>query len=777
MADKLDLQVNGRLFPSWMMKNFKKYTLPEIIRKEGEDPCNEVFKKDLTMYQKFLGQYLSYKSPFKDILVYHGLGSGKTVSAIGIYNILFNYTPKWNVFLLIKASLKNDPWLKDLGNWLDPKEKDLRMKNINFISYDAPNADSQFLEAIKKSDSSKSNLFIFDEAHNFIRNVYGNITSKKGKRAQVIYDYIVQEKKETGNARVILLTATPAINQPYELALIFNLLRPGSFPDNESMFNQIYISSSNFVSLNEETKNMFQRRILGLSSYYIGATPDKFADKIVHYVDLDMNPYYKKVYEHFEEVEEAKEKLLMKMSRGRVGENEMSTYKTYTRQSSNFVFPTMSSKLFGEKRPRPGQFRIKIEEANVIDEGKDIEIKTQLTRDKQALKDYEEALNEYIKGFIAYCEKARENDKNNNKSIQNDVKIFHTEYNGNIKKFLIQHKATNKMSSLLDILYTHSPKMVYIILKLLRSTGPVLVYSNYVKAEGIQLFKIYSKFFGFMNVVKDPKLTNKKQDYFRYMEYHGGIDAEIREKYKKIFNDPSNKYAEKIKIILISPAGSEGINLKNTRQVHLMEPYWNEVRIEQIIGRAIRQCSHADLPMNERKVDVYRYKMIRKNGKQTTDQEMESISRKKNNLIQSFLEAVREASVDCELFKNHNMMGLEYNCFKFNQENLLEKPIGPAFLQDEEFDTKINNGSNSIDAITKQIKVKKINIVISLDENNYSEKTPVWYHPETHFVYEKDLHYPIGKVKIDNASNPIQIEDGVYLVEEFIKIPEYKLFD
>ena len=46
-------------------------------------------------------------------------GSGKTVSAINIYNVLFNYTPKWNVFLLIKASLKNDPWLKDLNGWLE----------------------------------------------------------------------------------------------------------------------------------------------------------------------------------------------------------------------------------------------------------------------------------------------------------------------------------------------------------------------------------------------------------------------------------------------------------------------------------------------------------------------------------------------------------------------------------------------------------------------------------------------------------------------------------
>ena len=90
----INLEVNGRIFPSWILKNFKKYILPEIVRKAGEDPCNEKIKNELTTYQKFIGQYLNYRSPFKDVLVYHGLGSGKTVTAINVYNVLFNYTPK-----------------------------------------------------------------------------------------------------------------------------------------------------------------------------------------------------------------------------------------------------------------------------------------------------------------------------------------------------------------------------------------------------------------------------------------------------------------------------------------------------------------------------------------------------------------------------------------------------------------------------------------------------------------------------------------------------------
>ncbi len=116
-SGNLNLEINGRLFPSWLLLNFKNYEIPEILRKEGDDPCNEKLVNELTVYQKFLGQFLNYRSPFKDVLVYHGLGSGKTVSAINIYNVLYNYTPKWNVFLLIKASLENDPWLKDLNDW------------------------------------------------------------------------------------------------------------------------------------------------------------------------------------------------------------------------------------------------------------------------------------------------------------------------------------------------------------------------------------------------------------------------------------------------------------------------------------------------------------------------------------------------------------------------------------------------------------------------------------------------------------------------------------
>ena len=779
ISNHIDLTKNGRLFPSWIMMNFKKYELPEVLRAEGEDPCNEIRKKELTKYQEFIGQFLKYKSPYKDLLIYHGLGSGKTVSAINVYNVLFNYTPKWNIFILIPASLKDDPWLKDLNAWIDNKDKKIRMDNIIFVHYDSPYANTDFLEKVRKADSSKTSIYIIDEVHNFIRNVYNNISTQEGQRAQVIYDYIQQEKKENDKTRIMLLSATPAVNTPYEFALIFNLMRPDTFPTSEAIFNQIYISSTNYQSLNENNKNMFQRRIMGLVSYYIGATPDKYATKRTHYKNITMNNYHQEVYEHYEKIEEEKEKIRRRMFRGVIGKDNMSTYSTYTRQSCNFVFPPINKKINGETRPRPSHFRAKDEDTIIIDEGKDIEKKKKLIKNKEVVRKYNEAIKNYIEELKSFFKKIHDLDKTKNHTLKTDVNNFAKLYNGSLTEFLNKSK---KKSGLFEILYKCSPKMTHIIFNIIKSPGSVLVYSNYVIMEGLQIFKVYLSFFGFISFENDKeyKSTSKKplkKDYYRYMEFHGGIDKKTRTKNKTLFNSKENSKGKVMKIIMISPAGAEGINLSNVRQVHIMEPYWNEARIEQVIGRAIRQCQHKDLPMKDRTVEVFRYKMVRKNEKETSDEKLENISRKKNNLLLSFIEAIKEVAIDCELFKSHNMMGNKYKCFKFNEDSLFEEPIGPAYLQNMEYDKKIDNGTNSKDTNLLKVKVRLIKCVNMIDDKNLSESYEVWFNENNDTVYDKELHFPIGKIEKDDNGFPKKIDDETYIISKLIKVPIIKLYN
>ena len=798
----INLEINGRLFPSWLLLNFKDYELPDILRKEGDDPCNEKFIKELTTYQKFVGQYLNYRSPFRDLLIYHGLGSGKTVTAINVYNVLYNYTPKWNVFILLKASLEQDPWMKDLAEWVNEPDKDNKMKNIKFIHYDSPFADREFLEKVKQSDSSRESIFIIEEAHNFIRNVYGNISSKKGKRAQVIYDYIQQEKRDNNKTRILLLTGTPAVNNPYEFALIFNLMRPGAFPSSEAVFNQIYISSTNFESLNENKKNQFQRRIMGLVSYYIGATPDKYAKKILHYKHLPMTPYHQEIYDYFESIEEQKEKMRRKFSRGKIGGDDMSTYRSYTRQACNFVFPNIDSKINGEKRPRPGMFRLEDEATNAIDEGKNKKKIEKLKSKSERIALYVNACKEFINATINYFKDILRRDKEKNHTLQDDVKIVFKQYDGSFTAFL---ESNEKKSELFNEFNKLGPKMLHIIFNIIKSPGSTLVYSNYVEMEGLQMFKIFLSFFGFISIDDDKEFnsSNLNKQYskngLRYMEFHGSIDKELREKNKKLFNLPENKNGDILKIIMISPAGSEGINLQNCRQVHIMEPYWNEVRIEQVIGRAIRQCHHKLLPLKDRTVDVFRYTMIRTSAPKikttlneninininsrkilnldTSDQIMENISRKKNNLLISFVEAIKEVAVDCELFKNHNMMGSRYSCFKFNEDSLFNKSVGPAYNTDIEADSLMDNGMNSLDSTKKRVKVRKIKIVKKIDDNNYSEVINAWFYEETGTVYDYQLDYPIGKISKDDSGNYIKLDKDVYIMDNVINIPIFKLYD
>jgi len=772
-AKYVNLKINGRLFPTWILANFKKYKLEEVMKlTSGADPCNaktdsgEIMLQ-LRKYQEFVSQYLDYKSIYHDILLFHGLGSGKTATTINIYNILYNYTPGWNVFILIKASLETQ-WLEAVKVWLKKNDYEYRFRNIIFVNYDSPFADREFMNATKNVDSSKKSMYIIEEAHNFINNVYSNIKTGTGKRAQVIYDYIIQDKKDNSDTRVVLLSGTPAINNPFELSLLFNLLRPGIFPTSESEFNRIFVSSTFYQTINPASKNMFQRRIQGLVSYYLGATPDVYAETSTHYIDIPMSKYQEDIYGHFEEIET---KAAMSSKGGKGG---AMGYKSYTRQACNFVFPPISQKITGEGRPRPGKFRLSEREAMRLSEI------GQLDDDKKgkavAVDEYMKAMKEYTTAFDDLLNDKNQIDIRNKHMIMDDINLFKTKYDGDFRKFA---ESDSKKSELYGIMYMCSPKMTNILFLIMISPGPTVVYSNYVYMEGLEIFKIYLKYLNFYSYI----LNGNKLDPERpgYVEFHGGIkDRDDRFKARDVFNMKENFDGKLIKIILISPAGAEGLNLRNVRQIHIMEPYWNEVRITQMIGRGVRQCSHSDLPMNDRHVDIYRYKSIKsKPGKITTDQYIENMARSKDGLIQSFLDAIKEAAIDCKLFAAHNMLTQDYKCFQFNEPSLFESHIGPAYKEDIADDIKMDNGSNSTNSITKKIKVYEIKAVMVLsgpdsDKVEYSDPAMYWLYSKTSIIYDYDLHYPVGRIAVDDNGIPDKLDKDTYKIDYMIPIPLIK---
>jgi len=756
MSKYVDLQINGKLFPSWILANFKAYKLDNLVFDPNDDPCNKKVEQKLYQYQQFLSKYMNFDSPNKSMLIYQSMGSGKTISTINIYNMLYNYTPGWNVFLLLKASLRDSTWIPLLEQWLENEgnDKKYRFENINFISYDASNADKAFMDKVKSSDSSKYSLYIIDECHNFINNVYTNISSKQGKRAQTIYDHIIQDRNQNENTRIIALSATPVINNPFELALLFNMLRPNAFPKSESLFRQLYVTKAPYQILNPLHKNNFQRRIMGLVSYYIGSSSNYFATPHHKHIDVPMSKYQEEIYNHYEEIEDAIERKRMKS-----GKSSSTTYRTYTRQACNFVFPYISQRMTGETRPRPSAFKITEKVANELLLNKELGDKVSEADVKNNIA-YNNAVKTYIDAFDTYLQQKNNNDIVKGHTLSDDIKnLHHIDYTELYK--------TNA-SSLFKAMYDCSAKMLCIITNILKSPGPVLVYTNYVHGEGIDIFKIYLKHFGFSSY--DPTIK-PMPDALRYSEYHGDVDIKYRRDVLVEFNKEENKYGKKCKIMLVSPAGTEGISLYSIRQVHITEPHWNEVRITQMIGRAIRICSHKFLPMNERHVDVYRYTSVRENGKVTSDQFIENLARSKEGLLQSFLDAVKEVAVDCPLNKSHNERVSDIKCFQFEEASLFDKTIGPAYRDDLNEDLQFDNGTNATDQQTIKIKVAKISAVKLIGKEKYSKPANYWYYPPSGVVYDFDLHYALGKVAKDDKGIPVKLNDDTYIIDKIIPIP------
>ena len=70
-----------------------------------------------------------------------------------------------------------------------------------------------------------------------------------------------------------------------------------------------------------------------------------------------------------------------------------------------------------------------------------------------------------------------------------------------------------------------------------------------------------------------------------------GTDAQKADEFKTLVSK-SNKDGDKIKIVIINQVAAEGYDFKNLREIHILEPWYNLNKTEQIIGRGVRNRSH-----------------------------------------------------------------------------------------------------------------------------------------------------------------------------------------
>ena len=215
--------------------------------------------------------------------------------------------------------------------------------------------------------------------------------------------------------------------------------------------------------------------------------------------------------------------------------------------------------------------------------------------------------------------------------------------------------------------------------------------------------------------------TNDKIFRCTFSLWTGEEDVETRKKLLNDFNNESNKYGNECLILLTTSAGAEGISLMNVRQVHILEPYWNNVRIKQVIGRARRVRSHILLPNDQRNVKIFQYIIrfsdsqkqgtwiqsdmikeleitgdddgddgdgddgdeqpqisisdmssiiMRKDKGLTSDETLYNIASNKSTILDKFLKIFKEVAVDCEFNKIDNIktedidvIDADFNCY------------------------------------------------------------------------------------------------------------------
>jgi hypothetical protein len=747
---------------------------------------------DLFEQQRFCRAYLQHDGPYRGLLLYHGLGSGKTCSAIATAEGLEAVAGRvrGGVYVFVTAALErsyvrqvrlcgarifrqSQGWRKVTapdeverivasGSWVGPKlvkrldgavwvPESTSQSKGSFVEFSkiASEADRDAIDAciddaIKRThrfvhynglnDASIDALLserggrpfddaiiVIDEAHNFASNL------DSGKLVKRVYDALMDARR----CKIVLLSGTPLVNQPVELAWLVNLahgpvrvhevkigprglddameralnsercrhvhaywepiwnvsrigsvmiqLLPEGFvraatdvsgtfvmrdrssdamhdnderriaetleamglpkvglqvvehrfevlPSDSEAFNAMFVvrgGENESNRLDPKNESLLARRCLGAISYFPGHDESLYpAIRAVHDVRVPLSSRQFSEYTAVRAPEKRAEVSAAKR-RGnrREDDNGGVGMRTESRAVCTFVYP--------ESVPRPRRAHMR-----------------------------EEGNQAYLDALDAALARLRASD-----ALQNDKDGKHLK--------ALSPKFSSIVATLTDLGKARG--------------GTAIVYSQFRRAEGIDVLAAALDANGFaeLRVERDPAsrhivIRSSSSNKHRYLVYsnedpavadvvlslfNDQIDqttASIRKSLERLGLPTKNLHGELATALLITQSGAEGMNTRNVRQVHIIEPFWHRVRLDQVIGRARRAHSHDALPPKERFVDVYVYsatfteqqKAITrdtlKDGELTSDEFVQAVADRKQVLLNRVLELMRSVAVDCE---------------------------------------------------------------------------------------------------------------------------------
>jgi hypothetical protein len=611
-------------FVSRIVNHLKK--LPDDTEKSGKDTKAKTAKTlikpedvpiALNLY-RFLLDAVNVK-----IVLLSGTPIINYPNEIGVlFNILRGYIKTWTFQLASSAQGITESRLQQLFQSVDI---------MDYMKYGAAD----------RSLTVTRNPFGFVNVH--------KVLSKAGVKAQLdkLYEGVTFDVDEHGVLNdddfVKMVTAVLASDGIKAAKTAASPVAHKALPDTFDGFEKYFIDADT-----AELKNMdvFQRRILGLTSYYRSAQeqllPRYDVANDFEVVRVPMSNYQLSVYqqERLAEINkdrEAKKRKTLAPGRKPTAQGATtgakkpltmkdlyaepsSSYRIFSRAACNFAFPREIG------RPKPFGKSGAEAEGKSGAEAMDVEDLDEDIIDA----DHARAIAKNPEGALGVDEAAEVQKKTTTAAYK--------QYEDRIQEVLDLMKRNEEEYFNPRSLAIYSPKFLKLLQNLQdpKHVGLNLVYSQFRTLEGIGLLKMameandYAQFRIKHNpATKQWVLDDRQEDVGkrRFALYTGSETAEEKEIVRCIFNSewdqvPSsirddllrisgnNFYGEVINTLMISASGAEGINLRNVRYVHILEPYWHPVRTEQVVGRARRICSHQDLPAELRTVNVFLYLMV-----------------------------------------------------------------------------------------------------------------------------------------------------------------------
>lgn len=248
------------------------------------------------------------------------------------------------------------------------------------------------------------------------------------------------------------------------------------------------------------------------------------------------------------------------------------------------------------------------------------------------------------------------------------------EKGSDISKALFKYAADMPPFLSISNLDKYATKFATILKCITETSGIVFVYSNYIRG-GILQFAMALEESGFEPALGPRMLENPSGEYKgklrgKYAYLTSEMTERQLEQLIRRLRRPENANGQDIRVILGSPLVSEGIDFKNVRQVHILDPWYNMSRMEQIIGRGLRTCSHSRLPFDEQNCTVYLHTTRYADTTQETyDEYMYRVYiEEKAQMIAKVKRVITESSIDCSAQMSTNSLPQEWKDLPVTQK-------------------------------------------------------------------------------------------------------------